>query len=160
MGWSAVIRFALAVSFIINYLLVFHNQLLLCSCTDIIYKYCLINKLLILAVHCEWNDWVNGTCSKTCGAGVQNNTRTKHVEEFNGGTCTGKFWEVLECEVQPCPSNAVHLILYKIIIVQLLTKSYVLYIFEIIFCHSSLWMEWVGKWRMLKVMWRGNEKKI
>ena len=98
----------------------------------------IINKILILAVHCQWNDWVNGTCSKTCGAGVQNNTRTKHVEEFNGGTCTGKFWEVLECEVQPCPSNAVHLILYKTIIIQLLTISYVLYIFEIIFCHSSL----------------------
>ena len=66
---------------------------------------------MILAVHCEWNDWVNGTCDKTCGAAVQNNTRTKLVEEFNGGTCTGKFWEVLECEVQPCPGNAAHLIL-------------------------------------------------
>ena len=96
---------------------------------------------MILAVHCEWNEWVNGTCDKTCGAAVQNNTRTKLVEEFNGGTCTGKFWEVLECEVQPCPSNAAHLILYrlyKIIIIQLLTKSYVPYIFEIIFCNSSL----------------------
>jgi len=54
-------------------------------------------------VHCEWSNWEKGECSKECGAGTQNNTRTKLVVEAHGGTCSGETTEVVECMVKECP---------------------------------------------------------
>ena len=54
-------------------------------------------------VDCEWGDWVEGDCSATCGTGEQNNTRTKLVEEANGGICIGNYSEVINCTLEPCP---------------------------------------------------------
>merc|ERR1712080_222984 len=54
-------------------------------------------------IHCEWNDWVIGECSDSCGTGTRTNTRTKSVVEANGGTCTGQPSEVEECNTHPCP---------------------------------------------------------
>ena len=54
---------------------------------------------------CEWDDWVEGDCSRTCGAGQQNNTRVKLVEEANGGTCTGESSNVTSCLVSECPGT-------------------------------------------------------
>ena len=59
-----------------------------------------INSIL---VDCEWGDWVEGDCSATCGTGVQNNTRTKLVEEAHGGNCTGGYTNVTSCLVVECP---------------------------------------------------------
>ena len=58
-----------------------------------------------LAIHCEWNDWVLGDCSKECGTGTRINTRTKSVEEINGGTCTGQATEEEECLIVECPGS-------------------------------------------------------
>ena len=55
------------------------------------------------AVHCEWDDWVEGDCSAECGTGTRTNTRVKLVEESNGGTCTGKPTEMLVCKDKECP---------------------------------------------------------
>ena len=55
------------------------------------------------AVHCEWDEWIVGKCSVECGTGTRTNTRVKRVEESNGGTCTGKPSEVLQCKDKECP---------------------------------------------------------
>ena len=39
----------------------------------------------------------------TCGAGEQNNTRIKLVEEANGGNCSGESFNVTSCLVVECP---------------------------------------------------------
>ena len=54
------------------------------------------------AVHCEWDDWVNGECTEACGTGIRNNTRAKLIEEEHGGTCFGQSSEIEECNTQPC----------------------------------------------------------
>ena len=58
---------------------------------------------LKLAVDCEWNDWIVGECSKTCGDGTRTKDRTKNVTESNGGTCPGEFFEIEACKTQECP---------------------------------------------------------
>ena len=61
--------------------------------------------ILILAIHCEWDEWVLGECSAECGVGLRSNTRVKLVEEKNGGTCDGKPTEVVECKDKDCPGK-------------------------------------------------------
>jgi len=56
-----------------------------------------------LAIHCVWDNWVEGNCSTECGTGTKTNTRVKLVEESNGGTCTGNSVETLECKDKECP---------------------------------------------------------
>ena len=46
-------------------------------------------KELIIKVDCEWDEWIIGECSKTCGGGMRNNYRDKKVEEMFGGVCDG-----------------------------------------------------------------------
>ena len=58
-----------------------------------------------VGVDCEWSEWVTGDCSTTCGIGYRRNSRTKLVEEANGGTCTGESTEIEECNLQCCPGN-------------------------------------------------------
>merc|ERR1719328_962289 len=42
-------------------------------------------------VHCEWNDWVEGSCSKECGGGVMPMMRVKTQEaRFGGVECEGE----------------------------------------------------------------------
>ena len=59
----------------------------------------------MVVIHCEWDEWVMGECSRTCGTGTQVNNRTKLVEEANGGTCNGQPSEIVECNTQPCPGK-------------------------------------------------------
>ena len=54
---------------------------------------------------CEWSDWRTGQCSVTCGGGNRINTRTKTVEEANGGVCVGEEREEEACNNQNCPGN-------------------------------------------------------
>ena len=57
-------------------------------------------------VDCEWDDWINGTCSVTCGGGVQTNTRTWLTEGQNGGAnCTGASTVTEGCNTFECPGN-------------------------------------------------------
>ena len=46
-----------------------------------------------------------GECSTACGIGTRVKTRTKLVEEENGGTCTGKTEELETCKIKECPSK-------------------------------------------------------
>ena len=56
-------------------------------------------------MNCEWNDWQIGQCSVTCGGGTRTNTRTKTVQESNGGVCTGEATLQESCNNLNCPGN-------------------------------------------------------
>lgn len=62
-----------------------------------------------------WDEWTIGECSKTCGTGTRVDTRSKLVEEANGGTCTGQHNETKECKETECPGiSTLHIIYYNI----------------------------------------------
>ena len=57
-------------------------------------------------VHCEWDDWVIGKCSKSCGGGMQKQTRkVKHEAQFGGEDCPGKHTLEISGNVQECPCS-------------------------------------------------------
>ena len=57
------------------------------------------------AVDCEWNDWVLGDCSQSCGGGTRTDTRTKNVTEEHGGECDQIAEMEESCNVQECPGK-------------------------------------------------------
>ena len=63
-------------------------------------------------VNCQWDEWVIGKCSKTCGTGKRTNTRTKLVVEKNGGICTGAPTNTETCNTKKCPGT---IILYNVL---------------------------------------------
>ena len=63
-------------------------------------------------VDCEWDGWIAGTCSVTCGGGVQTNTRTVQTGGQNGGAnCTGASSVTVGCNTFECPGNKSSVIL-------------------------------------------------
>ena len=56
-------------------------------------------------IDCEWNEWQTGVCTTSCGKGYRTKSRTKKVEEANGGTCDGEGTEHELCNSGPCPSK-------------------------------------------------------
>ena len=57
-------------------------------------------------VDCEWNDWVMGECSITCGGGTRSNTRVRKIDAaFGGRECPGLASITEACNVQECPGN-------------------------------------------------------
>ena len=56
-------------------------------------------------IDCEWNEWQTGGCTTSCGKGYRTKSRTKKVEEANGGTCDGEGTEHELCNSGPCPSR-------------------------------------------------------
>ena len=61
--------------------------------------------MLSAAVDCEWNEWKFGQCSAECGEGTKIKTRSKLVEESNGGSCIGESTETVECKIKECPGK-------------------------------------------------------
>ena len=57
------------------------------------------------AIDCEWNEWQTGGCTTSCGKGYRTKSRTKKVEEANGGTCDGEGTEHELCNSGPCPGK-------------------------------------------------------
>ena len=65
-----------------------------------------ISSFIHLAIDCQWNQWINGTCSKVCGTGTRVNNRTIKVQDqFGGYTCEGPSYEIEICNTHPCPGN-------------------------------------------------------
>ena len=59
-------------------------------------------------VNCEMNDWSGwSTCSKTCGGGLMNRTRTVKTAPLNGGTACPPSTESSTCNNQECPVDCV-----------------------------------------------------
>ncbi len=61
----------------------------------------------LFSVDCQWSSWTpSGSCSKSCGGGLQKSTRYKTVPESNGGKlCTGTNEKYDACNTQNCPSK-------------------------------------------------------
>ena len=60
----------------------------------------------LFSVDCQWSNWTtSGSCSKTCGGGIQKSTRYKTVSESNGGSCSGLSEKSDSCNTQECPSS-------------------------------------------------------
>ncbi|XP_046444849.1 A disintegrin and metalloproteinase with thrombospondin motifs 9-like isoform X3 [Daphnia pulex] len=55
----------------------------------------------------SWQEWMMGTCSRTCGGGVQRSTRNcDNPAPSNGGTfCLGKRVRYRSCNIQECPAG-------------------------------------------------------
>ena len=56
----------------------------------------------IIAATCVWTEWSDGKCSAACGGGTRTRTRTKRVEEYSGGTCTGSSTMQEKCNTNDC----------------------------------------------------------
>ena len=69
-------------------------------------------------IDCEWNEWQIGGCTTSCGKGYRTKSRTKKVEEANGGTCDGESKEHELCTSAPCPSKLSKLIIIRIYLQQ------------------------------------------
>ena len=58
---------------------------------------------------CEWSEWQLGECSKSCDGGIRTNTRTKTIEEVNGGVCEGGEITEETCNTESCPGELMFL---------------------------------------------------
>ena len=58
-----------------------------------------------MPVNCEWNAWFIPKCSKSCGNGIRQKTRTKSIIESNGGTCNGGDRKTEGCNEGECTSK-------------------------------------------------------
>ena len=64
-----------------------------------------ISSIFFTVVHCQWSQWSKvGSCSKTCGKGIQNYRRTKLAFTANGNDCLGKETGKKYCNTQNCPT--------------------------------------------------------
>ena len=55
-------------------------------------------------INCHWSSWWPcGSCSKSCGGGIQRYTRHKTRTESNGGSCSGSNEKYSPCNIQECP---------------------------------------------------------
>ena len=58
------------------------------------------------SVDCQWNDWIVGVCSTTCGGGIRTNTRIERVSAAYGGeACNGLNSIHESCNDQDCPGR-------------------------------------------------------
>ena len=65
---------------------------------------CLSCILSFFIVDCQWDEWMEGQCSKTCGGGTQIDTRYKKIKAAYGGEeCAGPSNATKECNTQECP---------------------------------------------------------
>ena len=56
-------------------------------------------------MNCEWSDWQVGECSVSCGGGTRTKSRSKSVEEKNGGVCVGDATVQEVCNDKGCPGK-------------------------------------------------------
>ena len=61
-------------------------------------------QFIFIIDHCQWNDWIIGNCSKSCGGGIRTNKRTETVlEGHEGAQCDSVTSIEEECNAQECP---------------------------------------------------------
>merc|ERR1719188_852837 len=60
-------------------------------------------------VNCTWSDWTWHSCSKSCGGGTQNGTRTISTPaRYGGSECTGQSTTSKSCNSEVCPKSKYH----------------------------------------------------
>ena len=60
--------------------------------------------LIFILVDCVWNEYGEwSSCTKTCGGGTRFRSRSKHIEDSNGGDkCTGSERQDEDCNNDEC----------------------------------------------------------
>ena len=59
---------------------------------------------ILSIVDCKWGEWVIEQCSKSCGGGVQIDSRENIQEQmFGGKPCDGNSTRQNECNTEECP---------------------------------------------------------
>ena len=57
-------------------------------------------------IDCIWGAWGKyGSCSKSCGGGVNLRTRMLAQEAMHGGSCSGPSAVLQACNTDPCPQG-------------------------------------------------------
>ena len=77
-----------------------------------IYKSYLFRILNVDPVDCEWSDWTNSPCSKSCGGGQIIKKRQKIKEEVDT-TCYGEPMAFEDCNTAKCEDKYNHILLHK-----------------------------------------------
>jgi hypothetical protein len=73
-------------------------------CNECNYKF--VHLIKHQSVHCQWDEWKVGECSKTCGGGLKTNTRQPSVTANHGGQeCSGSSKVTESCNIQECPGT-------------------------------------------------------
>ena len=57
---------------------------------------------MICVDRCEWDDWIIGDCSVTCGGGIRTNIRPSK-DSGHGPECEGPLSIIQSCNVDNCP---------------------------------------------------------
>ena len=66
-------------------------------------------------VHCEWDEWQIGECSKTCGGGERTDTRVEKASAEHGGdACKGAYSLTESCNVEECPGKTILTIMFLV----------------------------------------------
>ena len=65
-----------------------------------------ISNYCIFQVNCEWSEWQEGECNKTCGGGNRTKSRHIKVQAVHGGrACVGSDTTTESCNVNKCPGK-------------------------------------------------------
>ena len=72
---------------------------------------------------CLWGAWQDQDCSSTCGGGIGLKTRTKILEEQNGGICDGNDTMTSVCNTQLCERKCFFIFKNWILISYIKAKS-------------------------------------
>ena len=57
-------------------------------------------------IDCKLSEWINdGSCSKTCGPGIQKQIKNILVKDDHGGKPCGSLKQDINCNIKPCPIN-------------------------------------------------------
>ena len=56
-----------------------------------------------LSVDCSWNPWQSwSSCTKTCGGGTKQRSRTIKIAVCGGADCTGNDFALTSCNTHCC----------------------------------------------------------
>jgi hypothetical protein len=69
----------------------------------------LIQNFCIGLVNGQWGDWINSSCSVTCGSGKMTSTRScdSPLPAYGGSSCTGVSAEIVACKFDDCIGKCV-----------------------------------------------------
>ena len=77
-----------------------------CSGKDLKFDFIISYQLPNVLVNCLWDNWQSwSSCTKTCGSGTKQTSRTKQEAECGGAACTGNVVEQTDCNNQCCLGN-------------------------------------------------------
>ena len=80
-----------------------------CSSKYLSFDFTALYSIIIANVleDCLWDNWQSwSSCTKTCGSGTKQRSRTKQEAECGGAACTGNMVEQTDCNNQCCAGKS------------------------------------------------------